>query len=85
MNNLKEEDVLKVIGIKVNELRKLKASNYESFCSKHGINKVTYLSIEHGNNFNMKSFIQVLDALNISFNEFFKKWDEDVFNYMFNE
>lgn len=70
------EDVigkLKEIGKKVREHRKSIEKNYQVFADKHHLNSMTLWRIEHGFNFNMISFIEVLNSLGISLEEFFRE------------
>lgn len=72
--DLPEEIQLKLteIGQKVREHRKSIEKNYQVFAVKYKINKVTLSRIENGENFNMVSFLEVLNVLGISLEEFFK-------------
>ena len=65
--------LLKAIGEKVRMLRKSHSEyiNYEVFAFKNDINKVTLSKIENGENHNIASLIKVLNALNVSLEEFF--------------
>ena len=64
--------ILKEIGSRIRERRKLLASNYEKFAHIHNFNKVTISRIENGENFTLTSLIQVLRVLDISLEDFFK-------------
>lgn len=69
------EDVakkLKIIGLKVKERRKAIEKNYVAFAEKTGLNSMTIWRIENGENCNLASFIEVLNAMGISLEEFFK-------------
>ncbi len=68
--------ILKRIGTKVRELRKKQEKNYEEFARKHRINKVTLQRLETGQNFTMKSLIEVLGVLEISLEDFFSNLDD---------
>lgn len=61
------------IGEKVRKLRKGMSPNYEDFAAKSNINKVTLNKIERGESVSMKLFINVIQKLDISFEEFFKE------------
>lgn len=63
---------LKTIGQKVKERRKSIEKNYQSFADNKGLNSMTLWRIENGENFNMASFIELLDALGMTLEEFFK-------------
>ena len=69
----KNDPILKLIGEKVKKLRKSNPefANYEVFAFKNAINKVTLLKIEKGENHNITSLIKVINALNITIEEFF--------------
>jgi hypothetical protein len=64
--------ILKEIGSRIRERRKLLARNYEKFAEANDFNKVTISRIENGENFTMSSLIQVLRVLDISVEDFFK-------------
>ena len=69
------EDVaqkLKLIGLKVKERRKQIEKNYVLFSEKNQLNSMTVWRIENGENCNIASLIEVLDALEVSLEEFFK-------------
>jgi transcriptional regulator with XRE-family HTH domain len=59
------------IGEKVRKLRKDESANYEQFATKHNINKVTLNHIERGESVSLKLFINVLQKLEISLEDFF--------------
>jgi transcriptional regulator with XRE-family HTH domain len=63
---------LKAIGEKVRELRKQKNPNYEAWAYLNGINKVSLLRIERGENVTMKMLLEILKKLDVSLPEFFK-------------
>jgi transcriptional regulator with XRE-family HTH domain len=60
------------IGEKVRMLRKDKSANYEEFATKHNINKVTLNRLERGESVSLKLFINVIQKLGISLEDFFK-------------
>ncbi len=66
------EHLLKEIGSKVRFYRKSITNNYETFADEHHLNKVTVSRIESGQNFTMTSLIQVLGAMNVSLEDFFR-------------
>jgi transcriptional regulator with XRE-family HTH domain len=63
---------LKEIGEKVRELRRQKNPNYEAWSYLNGINKVSLLRIERGENVTMKMLLEILKKLNVSVQDFFK-------------
>ena len=63
---------LKAIGEKVRELRKQKNPNYEAWSYLNGINKVSLLRIERGENVTMKMLLEILKKLDVSLPDFFK-------------
>jgi transcriptional regulator with XRE-family HTH domain len=62
---------LKAIGKKVRELRRQKNSNYEAWSYLNGINKVSLSRLERGENITMKLFLEILQKLDISPQDFF--------------
>lgn len=60
------------IGEKVRKVRKEKYPNYEDFATKCNINKVVINRLERGENISMKLFVNVIQKLEISLEEFFK-------------
>lgn len=64
---------IKAIGKRLRQLRVEKGySSYDFFAWEHKIPRMQYLNMEQGKNFTMKSLIRVLDAHEISLEEFFK-------------
>ena len=64
-------EVLKNIGKRVRKLRLEKYSNYEAFAKESGINKVTILRIEKGEDFRMSNLVRILLALDGNFDDIF--------------
>jgi len=64
--------ILKEIGSRIRMRRKSLAKNYEDFADDHDFNKVTISRLENGENFTMKSLVQVLRVLDVSIEDFFK-------------
>lgn len=63
---------LKLVGEKIKKIRKLKYPSYEKFAFAHDLNRVTYGRIENGNDVRLSNLFKVLNALEISPEEFFK-------------
>ena len=65
---------LNEIGLKVNEKRQqaVDGTNYKTFSKNHNINNMTLWRIQNGEDFKMSSLLQVLKAIGISPEEFFK-------------
>ena len=63
---------MKKIGEKVRELRRHKNQNYEAWSYLNGINKVSLNRIERGENITMKLFLEILQKLDVSGQDFFK-------------
>jgi transcriptional regulator with XRE-family HTH domain len=63
---------MKKIGEKVRELRRQKNQNYEAWSYLNGINKVSLNRIERGENITMKLFLEILQKLDVSVQDFFK-------------
>lgn len=69
------EDVaqlMKAIGLKVTENRQKVEPNYKRFAENHNINNMTLWRIQSGEDYKMSSFLQVLNAIGISPENFFK-------------
>jgi len=66
------EKTIKIIGSKIRMNRKNTYKNYEKFAHEHGFNKVTILRLERGENCTITTLIQVLHALNLPIEDFFK-------------
>ena len=66
------DEILSRIGLKVRELRRKQEKNYEEFAHKHSINKVTLQRLETGQNFTMKSLVEILAILDVSLGKFFR-------------
>ena len=71
-NHHSSDEILRRIGEKVRELRKDQDKNYEDFARKHQINKVTLQRLETGQNFTMKSLVEILGILDVSIEDFFR-------------
>lgn len=64
--------VLREIGSRIRSKRKLVAKNYEVFAKNKNVNKVTLSRIENGDNYTMRSLIEVLRAMDLPIEELFK-------------
>jgi transcriptional regulator with XRE-family HTH domain len=69
---LEVDQKLVQIGNKVRQLRKAKSPNYEDFARENNINKVTLNKIEKGESVSLRLFINVIQKLGISLQDFFK-------------
>ena len=66
-------ETLAAIGKRIKELRIEKTGeSYEVFAIKNGINRISQYRIENGRNFQMDTFLKILDGLGVSLNQFFK-------------
>lgn len=64
---------IKKIGEKIKALRIEKGyTSYEFFAWEHKISRVQYYKMEAGTNITLKSLLKVLDAHEISLEDFFK-------------
>jgi hypothetical protein len=63
---------MKEIGLKVVEYRKPIHVNYREFAKQKGISVMTLWRIQHGEDYKMSSFLEVLKAIGTSPEEFFK-------------
>lgn len=78
INNLpkSEEEYLKKLGSRLREYRKKAGyTNYEYFAYENGFNRPQYGKYEAGANIQFNTLIKILKALNVSFEEFFKDFD----------
>jgi len=66
---------LKIIGEKLTKERQAVEPNYKRFAEKHGLNNMTLWRMQQGHDFSMSKLIQVLDAIEISLEDFFKNID----------
>jgi transcriptional regulator with XRE-family HTH domain len=67
------EEVLKKIGTRIRELRRIKGySNYEHIAYELGMSRSQYWSYENGKNIEMKTLLRILSLLDISIIDFFK-------------
>ena len=63
---------MKEIGSNVTKHRQKVGSNYKKFAESHNINNMTLWRIENGEDYKMSSFLQVLNSIGISPENFFK-------------
>lgn len=68
----KVAQTMKEIGLKVAEHRQIVGSNYKKFATSHKLNNMTLWRIQKGEDYKMSSFIEVLNAIGISPEDFFK-------------
>jgi DNA-binding XRE family transcriptional regulator len=68
----KVDQKLVQIGMKVRQIRREKSPNYEDFARDNNINKVTLNKIEKGDSVSLRLFINVIQKLGISLQDFFK-------------
>ena len=69
----KEDKKLKMMGKKLRLLRLAKGyGSYDFFAWEHDIPRMQYLNMEQGKNYTMKSLFRVLEALDVTPEEFFK-------------
>lgn len=64
------EQQIKRMGARIRELRKHQEPNYLRWSEQHGVNKVSLLRLENGENFTMKSLLTILMKLGVSYQEF---------------
>lgn len=63
---------LKQIGSQLSQRRQAVGSNYKKFAESHGINNMTLWRMEQGKDYRMSSFLEVLQAIGITPEDFFK-------------
>ena len=69
---LEADQKLVQLGKKVRKLRKAKRANYEDFARENNINKVTLNKIEKGESVSLRLFINIIQKLGISLQDFFE-------------
>ena len=77
-----EEEVAKQLenfGNRLKQIRKQKGyTNYEHFAYKHGFNRVQYGRYENGANISFKTLVKIIDAFDMTLEEFFAEGFTDV-------
>lgn len=74
--NMLEDNRLVEIGCYIKHLRKTKTTlSAEDFANEKGFDRVQYSRIEKGTNITMKTLLKVIDAHNMSLNEFFSSFE----------
>lgn len=63
---------LKLIGQKFEGLRKTTIAESKSFTEENGINRMTLWRIQNGKDFQLSKLLQILNAIGISPEDFFK-------------
>jgi transcriptional regulator with XRE-family HTH domain len=67
------ETMLKAIGEKMKETRKAKGfRNYETFAYENDLPRAQYGRYERGSDLKLSNLLKVLDALDVSLEDFFK-------------
>lgn len=77
----KKEEILdpRILKIadKLERIRKEKGyTSYENFAIEKGLSRMLYWRLESGTNFTIKSFLKILDAHEMTLNEFFSDFEE---------
>ena len=68
------ERQLKKLGNRIKQIRKEQGySNYEQFAFKHDINRSSYSRFESGEDIRFSSLLRVLEAFDMSLEEFFSE------------
>ena len=72
-----QEEVAKQLenfGNRLKQIRKQKGyTNYEHFAYKHGFNRVQYGRYENGANISFKTLVKLVDAFDMTLEEFFSE------------
>ena len=72
-----QEEVVKQLenfGNRLKQIRKQKGyTNYEHFAYKHGFNRVQYGRYENGANISFKTLVKIVDAFDMTLEEFFSE------------
>lgn len=73
-NPVPGNDIMKTIGARLKAIRKDRGySNSEKFAHKFEFDRTQYSRYERGENINMKTFLRILAALDITLSEFFNE------------
>lgn len=73
---ISEDSRLSQIGNRVRALRKANTNlSAEDFANEKGFDRVQYSRIENGANITMKTLLKVVDAHNMTLEEFFRNLD----------
>lgn len=73
---ISEDSRLAKIGNRIRALRKANTSlSAEDFANEKGFDRVQYSRIENGANITMKTLLKVVDAHNMTLEEFFRNLD----------
>ncbi len=68
---------IQAIAAKLQQIRIDKGyTSYENFAIEHGLSRMQYWRMEKGSNFTFASFLKILDAHNMSLEEFFEGFAE---------
>lgn len=67
--------VLKDIGLRVDELRKKKNTNYRKFAESNDINVMTLWRVQNGEDVKLSSFLMILKKLGVSPKDFFSVFE----------
>ena len=74
--NKPQTEYLKKVGDRLKHFRKKAGyTSYEYFAYEHGFSRPQYGKYEAGANIQLNTLIKILQALNISLEEFFKGFD----------
>jgi transcriptional regulator with XRE-family HTH domain len=76
MDDVHNDDRIKLLGDHIKALR-LKAgySSHEDFANEHGFAMKQYWRLESGYDFKISTLLRLMDAHNMSFEDFFKDFD----------
>lgn len=74
----KIEKSLELVGKRIKQIRKAKGySNYEQFAFQHDFNRSSYSRFESGTDIRISSLLKVLEAFDMTLEEFFSEGFEN--------
>jgi transcriptional regulator with XRE-family HTH domain len=74
LKNLDAEKEMKLLGLRIKELRKKKGyTSYETFANEHDIHRVQWGRYELGQDLYFSTLVKVIKVLNVTIEEFFSE------------
>ena len=74
LKNLDAEKEMKLLGLRIKELRKKKGyTSYETFANEHDIHRVQWGRYESGQDLYFSTLVKIIKVLNVTIEEFFSE------------
>ena len=67
--------VMKEIGLKVDEYRRIENPNYKNFAKENNLSNMTLWRVQNGEDVRLSSFLMILKKIGVSPKEFFSTFD----------